>query len=572
MSLTKQEFTDAGRSMLGRAQASEILRITKIVIGSGIAGIPDELWPLTALIGPEMDVIISATRDFGQGTLLVEGSVRSDQAPRAFSLREVGIMAHIGTEADRLYSVANVFADPPDYIDPASPTIQVFKIKLIIDRIPTAQLVVEIGPSENVLGSNLGADTVGPGVYKDAAGNVLNFKRLVQGAYMDIHDSADGNSIYIGTKVLLNNVDLYVPQTYPGITDPTVLFPTIQAAHDYLKSFTIPSDKFATIHVYKGNFMHTSPIVISHPNAKQIAIVGQPREDHAASAITYVTSGQKTVVVSSVAGLALNNYVWLADCAVPWMGGCRILGISGTTLTLSSPRADTQPVYQTSQAGAGRRLSILPTQIYNTTGTVIQLPNGINYLQNLCFIGPGPVASTFGIYATDGLWLDNVMVIHGASGISCSGAALKLSGECVVADCSFGIVSSDGSSAAYVLIVNACGQGILPVGGLSLAGYGAGLVNAAAYIVHCGVGINAAGGRMTAGNVFYQWNDTGMLASMGGVFQIGVNYGCTPLGNGLDLSASGMSYIFYNRHGLAVPTTSPADDVIGNQNSLIHVV
>ena len=229
MSLAKQEFTDAGRSMLGRAQNHEILTISKIVVGSGSATTPSELWPLIALKTFEMNVVISAKRDYGQGTLLVEGSLRSDTAPHAFLLKEVGIMAHVGNEADRLYSVANVFAGAADLIDPAAPTIQVFKIKLIIDRIPAANLVVNIGPSENVLGENVGPDTVGPGVYRDAAGNVLYFKRLVQGSNMEIHDSTDGNSIYIGTSVLHNNVDLYVPKSYPGITDPEVLFDTIQA-------------------------------------------------------------------------------------------------------------------------------------------------------------------------------------------------------------------------------------------------------------------------------------------------------------------------------------------------------
>ena len=77
---------------------------------------------------------------------------------------------------------------------------------------------------------------------------------------------------------------------------------------------------------------------------------------------------------------------------------------------------------------------------------------------------------------------------------------------------------------------------------------------------------------MIAGAISYAWNDIGMQAAMGGIFQLGVNFGCTPLGNGTDLVANGMSYIFYNPQGLATPTCNPADDVIGNQNSLIHVV
>jgi hypothetical protein len=60
---------------------------------------------------------------------------------------------------------------------------------------------------------------------------------------------------------------------------------------------------------------------------------------------------------------------------------------------------------------------------------------------------------------------------------------------------------------------------------------------------------------------------------MGTMFQLGTNYGCTPQGNGTDLSASGMSYIYNNCHGITpLPQCNPAADVIGNQNSLIHVI
>ena len=144
MSLSLQEFTNAGKSMLGRAQNREVLTITKIVVGSGSAVQPSDLLPLTALKVKEMDVVISAKVDYGNGTMLVEGSFRSDAAPHAFYLKECGIMAHIGAEADRLYSCANVFAGAADYVDPAAATIQSFKIKLIIDRVATGDVIVQI--------------------------------------------------------------------------------------------------------------------------------------------------------------------------------------------------------------------------------------------------------------------------------------------------------------------------------------------------------------------------------------------------------------------------------------------
>jgi hypothetical protein len=312
--------------MLGRAQNGETLTITQIVIGSGVAGQPSDLWPLTQLIAQEMATPISTKRDYGDGTLLVEGSILSSNAAAAFQLREVGVMAHVASEPDQLYSVANVFTDPPDTIDPAAPTVEAFKIKLIIDRIPTGNVIVQIGPTDNVLGENIGSDTVGAGIYKDAVGNVLYFKRLVAGQRISITEDPDENTIIIGAQVLKANLDLYVPVTYPGITDPTVLFPTIQAALDSLTNFIIPPNFFVTIHVYSGHFAQSAPINITHPNASQIKIIGlDVVSKNVTGAIT--TAGalpnvDVTVTIGNNTGMAVNDVVYLHNAPTAQLESC----------------------------------------------------------------------------------------------------------------------------------------------------------------------------------------------------------------------------------------------------------
>jgi hypothetical protein len=308
--------------MLGRAQNGATLTITKITVGSGAAAQPSDLWPLTALIAHEMDVTISAKRDYGQGTLLVEGSFTSQQAPHAFLMKEVGILAHIGTEADRLYSVANCFTDAPIPVDPAAPTVQTFKIKLIVDRIPTANLVVQIGPSENVIGSNIGPDTVGAGVYKDAAGNVLNFKRLVAGYHVEIIEDPSEDFLTIGVKVVPRDLDFYVPQTYPGISDPNVLFPTIEAALASVADLVIPTNRKVTVHVWSGNFNQSAPIVIDHPNAGQIQIIGHDLISRAVTGNVTVAGTlpnmSVTLNMADTSGIAVNDviYLWNAPHAL----------------------------------------------------------------------------------------------------------------------------------------------------------------------------------------------------------------------------------------------------------------
>jgi hypothetical protein len=390
MSLAQQEFTNAGKSMLGRAQAGETLTISKIVIGNGSASQASDLWPLTALIGWKMDVTISGKDDYGDGTLLVEGSFLSNTAPAVFQLREVGIMAHIAAEADRLYSVANVFTDLPDTIDPASPSLQAFKIKLIIDRIPAANLVIQIGPSENVIGQNLATAAIGPGVYKDAAGNVLSFKRLAAGTGIELVEDTPQTYITIGQKVLKQNLDLYVPATYqnpPAGTQPEQFFATIQAAHDYLLTFHIPADKLATIHVDSGRFTQSVPINFSHPDSKQIQVIGR-------DITTKVVSGTITragalpnidvtiPIPSGTSGIAVNDVVYLYDAPNAQYESCGyVTVVSPTSITVRMRIHVVLP--PVSMAGSGKIL-VFPTQFSTslTTGWLFNFPNGIGLFKN----------------------------------------------------------------------------------------------------------------------------------------------------------------------------------------------
>lgn len=593
MSLAKQEFTDSGRSMLGRAQNREILTISKIVVGSGSAAQPSDLWPLTAVKVHEMDVVISAKRDFGQGTLLVEGSFKSTDAPHAFYLKEIGVMAHIGAEADRLYSVANCFADPPDHIDPAAPTIQAFKIKLIIDRIPTDSLVIQIGPTENVLGENLGSDTVGPGVYKDAAGNILHFKRLVQGANMEIHDSTDGNSIYIGMNILPNNVDLYVPENYPGITDPDVLFPTIQAAHDYLLSFTIPPDKHATIHLAAGRFdgPGNSPCYLTHPNASQITLIGQPRRDFTIQAgPNYVSATAKNVqIAGNIAELVVGLPVYLMNTDTGWAGGCFISAKAGQVLTLTVHKKDTRPTYNINNSGAlgACRLSYYPTTIYEAnpnpgqpwTAASMNVVCGNNMtVQNLCIIGGYHVLSVPGNRSVVG----NVFCLgtggEGATGIAAGeNCVVQWPSDVVVTDCGFGLT---GFFTAHNLNVNVIANGC--VTGISAQGVFGAVPGITAptgkiYLVHNGSCARNWGVITSFGNVYFACNDLGFDAANLGSFVFGpfpnfpILTGQTG-DNGLDLWAHAMGFIAYHKGTGPEPSCSPAKNTYGlNQNSFIVV-
>src|SRR5215471_6753759 len=366
-----------------------------------------------------MDVNIVSVQNLGGGVLMIEGNFRSTDAPHAFYEREVGIMAHIDSNPDQLYSVANVFADPPNYIDPAAPTVRAYKIKLIVDRVDPADITVSISPTEAVSGVNVGSGDDGPGVYQSTAGNILKFKRIVGGDGIEVtQDNPDDSlatEITIGARQLHTNVDLYVPLTYPGITDPTILFATVQDAHDYLLQFHIPADKTATIHVYSGHFANSVPIQFTHPDAVRINVTGLDISSRTFRGGTNMVRGGSlpnltyALNLNDASGIAVGDLIFVHNAPQAQLEGVgRVTSIAGTTITVSMHFAmDASVIPPSSIAPLGStRVIVFPTQFTSTmTGgvPVFNCPNGIGRIKNFAICGPAytppaaPVGQAIGI-------------------------------------------------------------------------------------------------------------------------------------------------------------------------------
>jgi hypothetical protein len=571
--------------MLGRAQNGETLTITKIVVGSGVATDPSQLWPLTALIHQELDVTISSKRDFGTGTMLVEGNFRSDAAPHAFDLREVGVMAHVAAEADRLYSVANVFTDTPVHIDPAAPVITGFKIKLIIDRIPSANVVVQIGPSEAITGENIGADTVGPGFYKEAIGNVMRFKRAVQGDGMIVVDEGDTVRFAVQSQTLQNDLDLYVPLTYPNPPAGAPKFATVQQAHDYLLAFAIPTDKFARIHVAAGRFDALS-INFTHPHCSQISLIGWTPETYNVSKIEWVSNTQKKITFPAgvnITNLVAGGIVYLKMCHASWSGGCRIISKSGQTVTCSILNRSGKPPYNVVQNFTAPNWAVLvrfPTVLHSTATAWgvgnINFPYGIQRVENITSEG-GYACFNASAYSN----FVNCMAIglaasgpdgtaHGFSG----GVMLGLWEDCVATDVSFGIGADNTIFAPTVTFINACGAGILGQNAyIAAITWPMPYQRTYCYITHCGHGARIwNNAHLSIGYGAFANNAIGVHLNVLGSFSSGPP-GNIGVNNDWDLYAIGMSYAAWERGGFGAPHTSPAAGVYGqNDNSFVTVV
>ena len=620
MSLAQQVFTDAGKSMLGRAQASETLTISKIVIGDGSASQDSDYYPRTTLFNKRMDVVITSKQDLGGGVLLVEGSFLSSAAPAAFQLREIGIQAHIGAEADRLYCASNVYASPPDTIDPASPSVQAFKIKLIVDRIPTSQLVIQIGPTDAVTGENVGSSANGPGWFKEAIANLLRFKRAKAGVGITIVEDASGDFITISRKELTANFDLYVPANNPDyVAGPnTAVFADIPAAITYLKAYRIPSNLTATIHVHELNHAimnfgsSGSSIVFDHPDAKQIVLIGEAVVDKAVTKIQWVSATQKDVTCTDVTGLAAGMYVWLAGPrATPvsgspgYGGGCQIATVNTSTkvVRVNIWNQNGGAAYSAVDNNANR-LSYLPTKLQispNPTalGQGISCPNGIKSIQNILVIGHSNanlannydqinyLAYAFNLNG-DGA-LTNCMAVNSRRGYTGGVGFVQMNGDTVFSNCAFGIVGGAQTAVffdAYTFL-NGCGQAALSGGQLQLGSIIAGNNNTAVWMNHNLYGANITGGVGMIGGTWWALNNWHAIqATNVGSIAMGAGYGTFLLNNTSDIYAQGQSYVRYDMWEQQFPNCSPAVHQItppptgvdfsyegfGNQNSCIYVL
>ena len=562
MSLNRQEFTTVGRDMLGRANAGETLNISKIVIGSGAATAPAELWPLSALIQHQLNVTITQKIDQGNGILLVEGSFNSSAAAVAFQLRELGVMAHIGAEADRLYSVANVLATGPDNVDPAVESIHAFKIKVVIDRAPNVTVV--IGESRDIIAENIGVEAAGTGWFKDKLGNILRFKRAVAGEGIElVENPLDPFAVTIRQRILAFDLNLYVPLTNPGGT-PATRFPTIQAANDYLLDFVIPSDITATINVAAGNF--TTPTRITHPQASQIRIIGAAQITTNVTAIFNVDVNTISCNIGSAAGLAIGMIVLLRNVPSPFIGCHQITGITGNSVAMLKHFAGGLNTSTADNAtGINGVLKWYPSILAVTGAIALFLPLGLNSISNFTVQGAGLAAGFDGITGQNGSCrLSNLNVAYFTSNLLLGpGTIWTLSEVAVVAgSMGFNVFSGGSLTANGDIFANGqTGNGILAQTGavLSIGSQFAPRTNAV-FLIGNQTGLSAdSGSVVTANRLVSSMNTFGLQAARGGFLSIG-DYTSAPnflARNGTSVRALNRGTIFGTINGGNIETSSP---------------
>lgn len=269
--------------------------------------------------------------------MLITGSFSSYIVGSAFQLREVGVMARIENEPDRLYSVANVLAETPDNIPAGGTVVIAFQIKIVIDRAPNVTIVLDIG---EVTAVNIGPPSIGPGWFARKVASELEFKRAVEGIGIQLIETDE--TVTIGQKTLQLDLDLYVPISHPNAPNQNVAFPTIQEAHDYLLQYFIPVNRTATIHVAAGHFVIANPIRIHHPQGSQIRIIGAELASLTMNgASTQAGSAWNwtwTLPVVSSAGVNVGDYVSVRGGSNTWSedwGHHVVRAVTPTSITIA---------------------------------------------------------------------------------------------------------------------------------------------------------------------------------------------------------------------------------------------
>jgi hypothetical protein len=636
MSLSQQVFTNAGIDMLGQANAGVLLTIEKIVVGNGSATGDSDIYPLTALIGYKADVTITRKQDQGSGKMLISGVLNEwELTGSPFQLKELGIMAHTGTlggvttgadtkakvggpvppdpsptprvvGASQLYCASNVYSDPADTVTPGGLNQHAFDILIEIDRATDVEVI--IGDASTVDIQNEPADaTVGPGWYDKRVGNVFYIKRAVAGPGIGLDETSYPDRVIISVKTIVNDVDLYVPVNHHSKPPGGLGFPDIQTAHNYLLGFRIPSDKTARIHVDAGTFNVTPPapgasaILFSHPDSKQIQLLGEPRNDRnvAAGGIQAVGGGvTKDVFLSNTSGLAVGQRIYIASAGSGWCGGCKINSIvTNSKINCSVERGDTQAQYTILGGANVGRVSFHPTVVVWTTAPsrapasgefLLNCPNGIGLIKDMTFDG--------GFYCLAleyGNIVDCAVICIAKPGgfrtrrsVTGGSGTVGLGGECVFTQTDFGLVGVGVMYAFDQTYINGCGQAISPSGsGFAIGSITGNMDNTIVYLIHNQYAINVANGAIfDGGSIIFESNDYG-IACGGGTVLMNVAYPSVFARNGIDLLAQGMGYIQLNRWQQPLPSCSPPVSVLplppapnqiydgeGNQNSFIHLL
>lgn len=374
-----QRLTNAGWDALSVALGGGRLTFYKMQAGSGTIANDAAIMGMTSLVTPIIDIPITSYIIEGDGQITLFGNINSSELDAGFTFKELGVFATIEPPTGRggtpsgpnIQAVAQAPSAPsvtsnPVVPPPAEGTALMYSYcnsYAASDYIPgqgestdvtnTVQVTIKIDEAENVVINilageqfavvNIGPPSVGAGPWSYTQANVAYLKRLVAGPMTDIHE--DTNTITIGQKQLLTDLDLYVANGNPDISPH---FSTIQKALNYLGQYVIPTNIRARIHVSPGTYTSTAAIVIDHPNSQSITIQGPQNTTRTGTSLSITGSASNwNMAVNGISDTSqfvvndwaiINSVSGVTTASHPLVCGCfKVLSKTASSVTVRVP-------------------------------------------------------------------------------------------------------------------------------------------------------------------------------------------------------------------------------------------
>ena len=440
-------ITANGQAAIAASIAGTRLVITRVAVGSGVAGNPTNL---TALVNQTMNLTTPqvSANVVAPDEVMILATLDSLNAPTAsFNLTEIGVFATSGGGAELLLAYYQC-ATPGDIISQQTglSRLQIF-----------FSLPIQVG-----VGSATAITVV--------AGNPLYIPPVVAGTGIIVTAPTDasGNVTQwiVSTATITQTTTLFVKA---GNNNVAPNFSNVQNAINYLNGFNIASGVGIGISVAAGTYQGADATwTLNHINGNQITISGAANPDISFTAVAVASgsAGAWNVTysgLSSTANLVAGGWVivWNAGSTVNWsqtlLCGCfSIVSVAGSSVTLRIPysAASWPPI---TCAGTMTPLTTIFWVNANTNG-MIAYGAGIGRLANVAFISKGlaanlyfsgvniagSISSTIQRVGVNG-WRNNV----GSGGFSISGAGGAYLQACGSSNNGSGVTS--GSTATVTL-------------------------------------------------------------------------------------------------------------------------
>lgn len=563
-------LTNAANSFTAQAWASSgVITITRVGFGSGFPGVTDFVPGYTGLKTPVMNGTITGINNLVAGQLTVRANISSANAPFTFNVNEIGVFGKYAGGAETLLAYCTTGANTGDTVVPTgggTPVVKDYALLMIwqqaISSSGVIQLIQQVG-LHAASHQNTGVDPIP--VTTSLHTGLLPIS------------PGDGTQVPVSTSpvtwapallVIRSNVTLYVSTAGNNSTalpnDITHPWATVQGALNYLIPYFIEPGFTVTIQVADGTYSSSvNSFTMVHPQGSQISILGS---SYSTTFTGGTLSGSASsyslpITVASTSHISTNGYIGIlpsgAGSNLGIRGVFKVTNVSGSVVTIAIPINITLP----SNEFSGVTGTVIPfgaiiqtTGLYGGSACIVgPVGGGLGQMSNILFSGNG-LSNGISLNGIQVCNLSYVGTLSHVAGLSVFSATANADHSFFTSNSADGVVCSNSGSINLTTcgIISNQGQGVhILRGGNSVC---SDVVSVNNFNLGFAVG-STSQAALTSCSAF--WNGTGGLLADQVGFVISTSGFYTATVGGVDVSASGLGYVWLNG-GQTVATYSPS--------------